>query len=255
MLLYPQIDPVALSIGPLKIHWYGLMYLIGFALAWGLGRVRAKQSNGRWQPVQVDDLIFYSALGVIIGGRLGYVLFYQTTSLWQDPSFLFRIWQGGMSFHGGLIAGILALLWYAKRLQRPLLELTDFIAPLIPLGLAFGRIGNFINGELWGRVSDVPWAMIFPLAGDFPRHPSQLYEAVFEGLILFIIIWLYSSKPRALGRVSGLFLFGYGVFRFGIEFFREPDIQLGLLGVFSMGQWLSLPLILAGIWLLCRKGQ
>jgi len=160
-----------------------------------------------------------------------------------------------MSFHGGLIAGILALLWYAKRLQRPLLELTDFIAPLIPLGLAFGRIGNFINGELWGRVSDVPWAMIFPLAGDFPRHPSQLYEAVFEGLILFIIIWLYSSKPRALGRVSGLFLFGYGVFRFGIEFFREPDIQLGLLGVFSMGQWLSLPLILAGIWLLCRKGQ
>lgn len=253
MLPYPHIDPIAFSLGPIQVHWYGLMYLIGFGLAWLLGRLRAKQSNGFWQPSQVDDIIFYCAMGIIVGGRLGYVLFYHTASFWEDPLFIFRIWEGGMAFHGGLIGVIAAMALFARQIQRPLLQVTDFVAPLVPLGLAFGRLGNFINGELWGRVTDVPWGMVFPYAGSLPRHPSQLYESFLEGVVLFIILWLYSNKPRPMGRVSGLFVLGYGTFRFIIEFFREPDIQLGLLGIFSMGQWLSLPLIVVGLWLMTRR--
>ncbi len=254
MLVHPDFDPVAFSLGPLQVRWYGLMYLFGFLAGWALGRYRAGRPNSTWQAQQVDDLLFYIALGVILGGRVGYVLFYSFDALLSDPLLLIRIWEGGMSFHGGLLGVLAAMALYARKLGRGFFEVTDFIAPLIPPGLFFGRIGNFINGELWGRVSDVPWAMVFhtPGAGELPRHPSQLYQAALEGLALFLILWLYSARPRPTMAVSGLFLIGYGAFRILTEFVREPDAHLGYLafGWLTMGQLLSLPMLLFGAWLM-----
>lgn len=249
-MTYPQIDPVAISIGPLAIHWYGLMYLLAFTLVWLLGRYRAARYE--WQPNQLEDLLFYGALGVIIGGRLGYALFYDLPANLDNPLNLLKIWQGGMSFHGGLL-GVLAAFWYfSRKTGKTFFEISDFIAPLVPIGLMLGRIGNFINGELWGRVSDVPWAMVFPGAGPLPRHPSQLYQAALEGLLLFIILWLYSASPKPRAAVSGLFLLGYGVFRFIVEFVRIPDPQYGYLafGWLTMGQLLCLPMIIGGAWMM-----
>ncbi len=246
-MTYPQIDPVALSLGPLSIHWYGLMYLLAFAFVWLLGRFRANRSD--WQANQFDDLLFYGAIGVIIGGRLGYALFYDLPASLANPLSLLKIWQGGMSFHGGLLGVLVAFWYFGRKTGKRFFEVSDFIAPLVPIGLMLGRIGNFINGELWGRVSDVPWAMVFPGAGPLPRHPSQLYQAALEGLLLFIILWFYSAKPRPRAAVSGLFLLGYGVFRFIVEFVRVPDPQYGYLafGWLTMGQILCLPMILGGI--------
>ncbi|WP_430232343.1 prolipoprotein diacylglyceryl transferase [Nitrosomonas communis] len=250
MLIHPQFDPVAISVGPLSIHWYGLMYLIGFFLFIMLGRYRIKHNlQSVITPTLLDDALFYGVLGVILGGRLGHVLFYQFSYYLQHPLEIFAIWQGGMSFHGGFIGVILAMALLAHKHKLPWLAVTDFIAPLVPLGLGAGRIGNFINGELWGRPTDVPWGMIFPHVDNLPRHPSQLYEFALEGIAFFILLWIYSSKPRPVGAVSGMFLIGYGVFRSFAEFFREPDdgfMGILTLGV-SMGQWLSLPMIIAGI--------
>ena len=250
-----QIDPVALSIGSLQLRWYGLMYLAGFGLGWMLGRWRASRPGSGWTGPDVDDLLTCVMIGIILGGRIGYVLFYDLPVYIHDPMEIMRIWNGGMSFHGGLL-GVLGAFWYFARTRgRTFLEVSDFIAPLIPQGLFFGRLGNFINGELWGKVSDAPWAVVFPGAGPLPRHPSQLYEAALEGLLLFIMLWVFSLKPRKVGAVSGLFALGYGVFRFAVEFVRMPDVQLGYLafGWLTMGQLLCVPLILAGAWLLCRK--
>ncbi len=254
-MIAPDIDPVALRLGPLQVHWYGLMYLIGFILAWWLGTVRAKRGSGGWRPAEMSDLIFYCALGVILGGRLGYVLFYNLAHFARHPLEIFAIWSGGMSFHGGLLGVIVAMGLYARHTRRGFFEVADFVAPLCPLGLGAGRLGNFINHELWGRASDAPWAMVFPGAGPSPRHPSQLYEFALEGVALFVIVWLYSRKPRATGAVSGLFLLGYGMFRFAAEFAREPDAHLGFLALdwVTMGQILSVPMMLFGAWLLWRK--
>lgn len=249
MLTYPDINPIALAIGPLKIHWYGLMYLLGFFMAWLLAHWRAKHYSLVWTSEQISDLIFYLALGVIIGGRIGYMVFYNFAELVQQPWSLFKIWQGGMSFHGGLIAGMLAIYLFGRKYHKSFWEVTDFTAPLVPLGLAAGRIGNFINGELWGRVTDVPWGMVFPQAGPLPRHPSQLYEFGLEGIILFIVVWYYAAKPRPVGRVTAVFLIGYGLCRFTVESFRQPDQQLGFIAFnwLTMGQLLSIPMILLGI--------
>ena len=250
-----QIDPVALSIGSLQLRWYGLMYLAGFGLGWMLGRWRASRPGSGWTGPDVDDLLTCVMIGIILGGRIGYVLFYDLPVYTHDPMEIVRIWNGGMSFHGGLL-GVLGAFWYIARTRgRTFLEVSDFIAPLIPQGLFFGRLGNFINGELWGKVSDAPWAVVFPGAGPLPRHPSQLYEAALEGLLLFIMLWVFSLKPRKVGAISGLFALGYGVFRFAVEFVRMPDVQLGYLafGWLTMGQLLCVPLMLAGAWLLCRK--
>ncbi|RTZ40074.1 prolipoprotein diacylglyceryl transferase [Candidimonas sp. SYP-B2681] len=249
MLHYPQIDPVALQIGPVAIHWYGLMYLIGFALVWLLGRWRIQHGETDLSLRDLEDIIFYSVLGVVAGGRLGYVLFYKPAEYLAHPIEIFYLWQGGMSFHGGLIGVIVVLLIFARKRQKTLLEIGDFVAPLIPLGLAAGRMGNFINGELWGRPTTLPWGMVFPQTADgIARHPSQLYEMGLEGFALFALVWLFARKPRPIGQVSAMFLMGYGVFRFLAEFTREPDTYLGLLaGGLSMGQLLSMPMILAGI--------
>lgn len=253
MLIHPQFDPVAISIGPLSIHWYGLMYLLGFLLFILLGRYRIKQNpQSAFTNTILDDALFYGVLGVILGGRLGHVLFYQFSYYLQHPLEIFAIWQGGMSFHGGFIGVIVAMILLARKHNLPWLTVTDFVAPLVPLGLGAGRIGNFINGELWGRPTEVAWGMVFPHVDNLPRHPSQLYEFALEGIALFILIWIYSSKPRPVGAVSGMFMIGYGVFRSFAEFFREPDD--GFMGILtlgiSMGQWLSLPMIAAGIGLL-----
>ena len=252
MLTYPSIDPVVFAVGPLTVYWYGVMYLIGFLGGGALGVLRARVPGSTWSSQQVWDLLFYVAVGVIVGGRLGYVLFYNVGYYLEHPVALLYIWSGGMSFHGGLIGACVALALYARRSGRSFLSVSDFLAPLCPLGLGAGRLGNFINEELWGRVSDVPWAMIFPSAGPLARHPSQIYEAGLEGLLLFLIIWTYSSKPRIAGSVSGLFLICYAVFRFTVEFFREPDAHLGLvfLDGLSMGQLLCSPMLVAGLWLL-----
>lgn len=254
-----SIDPVALRMGPLELRWYGLMYMLAFAAAWLLGRYRARRSHGAgqdWKSEQLDDLLTWAMLGAIAGGRLGYVLFYDLSVYMADPLEIFRIWNGGMSFHGGLL-GVAAAFWrYARKSGRSFLQVADFVAPLAPPGLFFGRLGNYINGELWGRVSDAPWAVVFPGAGPQPRHPSQLYEAALEGLALFFIVWIFSSRPRPEGTVAGLFALGYGVFRFGVEFVRVPDANLGYLafGWLTMGQTLCIPLMAAGLWLLGRNG-
>jgi phosphatidylglycerol:prolipoprotein diacylglycerol transferase len=253
VLVHPNIDPIAFSIGPLAVRWYGLMYLVGFALAWWLGARRIRQERAPIGRKQFDDLIFYAVLGVVLGGRLGYVLFYKPAHYAAHPLEIFAIWQGGMSFHGGLLGVILAMWIYARRQGVDFLRLMDFLAPLCPLGIAAGRLGNFINGELYGRVTDVPWGMVFRHAGDAPRHPSQLYQFALEGLALFVLLWWFSSKPKPRGQVSGLFLAGYGVFRFIAEFAREPDAFLGLLALgLTMGQWLCVPMVAAGIWLFAR---
>jgi phosphatidylglycerol---prolipoprotein diacylglyceryl transferase len=259
MLSYPQIDPILVRLGPVSIRWYGMMYLIGFCAGWLLGRYRASRPGSGWTALQVDDLITYLLLGVILGGRLGYALFYDLPGILADPVSLVKIWQGGMSFHGGFL-GVLAAIWFfCRKYGKTFGQVADFTAPLAPLGLFVGRLGNFINGELWGKPSTAPWAMIFPdpRSGGIPRHPSQLYEASLEGLALFCILWFYSAKPRPTGAVAGLFCVCYGIFRFTVEFFRVPDPQLGYLalGWVTMGQLLSLPLIAFGIWLLLRPSK
>lgn len=254
MLTYPEIDPIAVSLGPLNIHWYGIMYLVGFGAAWGLGRYRTRRQTVAWNEEQFADLIFYGALGVLLGGRFGYVLFYNFDQFLENPLWLFAIWQGGMSFHGGLLGVILAVWIFARRSGLRFFELADFIAPLTPIGLGAGRLGNFIGGELWGRPSDVPWAMVFPRAGELPRHPSQLYEFALEGVLLFGLLWWFTVKPRPTMAASGLFLLGYGVCRFVVEFFREPDLHLGFVALawVTMGQILCVPMMLLGGFLLWR---
>lgn len=253
MLTFPSIDPVAFSLGPLKVHWYGLMYLVGFMTAWGLAHWRVKHYHLDWTSEQISDLIFYAAIGVILGGRLGYMLFYGWQQLIENPLSLFKLWEGGMSFHGGLLGVAVALVFFARKFKKSFLNVADFVAPIVPLGLAAGRAGNFINGELWGRPTDLPWAMIFPHSDGLPRHPSQLYELGLEGVVLFIVVWCYAAKPRPVGRVSAVFLIGYALSRLLVECFREPDVQLSYLafGWLTMGQLLSLPMLLTGIWLWC----
>lgn len=252
MLTYPDINPVALSLGPLKVHWYGLMYLVGFVGGWALGRYRAAKPDWPLSPLLVDDLIFYDALGVILGGRIGYMVFYQAPELIHHPLTLFEVWDGGMSFHGGLIGVMIATALFARKHKIHFFTLMDFIAPLVPIGLFVGRIGNFINGELWGKVTTQPWGMVFPTGGPLPRHPSMLYEAFAEGIVLFLILFLFSIKPRPRMAVSALFLIFYGLFRFLVEFVREPDSQLGYLwdGWLTMGQVLSFPMIVIGLGML-----
>ena len=271
MLVHPQFDPVALhlgpynvggfELGPFAIRWYGLMYLLAFVLVVVLGRKRARQNllTG-WHPRDIDDMLFYGVLGVILGGRLGYVLFYKPIYYLVHPLEILQVWQGGMSFHGGFLGVLIALWFYARKRRRHWLDVTDFVAPLCPLGLAAGRLGNFINGELVGRVTDAPWGMVFPQVDNLPRHPSQLYELGLEGILLFVILWSYASRPRPMGAVSGLFLLGYGALRFAAEYTREPDNFLGYLaGGLTMGQWLSMPMIAVGlmmmIWAYRRAGK
>ena len=290
MFVHPQFDPVAVQLGPLAVRWYGLMYLLAFIQIVILGKFRARQNllTG-WHPRDVDDMLFYGVFGTILGGRLGYVLFYKPFYYFEHPAEVLAIWQGGMSFHGGFLGVLIALWLFARIRNKRWLEVTDFVAPLVPLGLAAGRLGNFINGELWGRVTSAtaPWAVYFPQAaaedkawitafpqeaaarglaaiyervGMLPRHPSQLYESALEGLVLFVLLWVYARRRRPLGAVSGLFLVGYGSFRFLIEYAREPDSFLGLLAMgMSMGQWLSLPMIVVGVlmmlWAYWREGK
>ncbi|MEQ4924934.1 prolipoprotein diacylglyceryl transferase [Proteus hauseri] len=269
-LKFPEIDPIMFSIGPVSLHWYGMMYLVGFVFALWLANRRAAKPNSGWNKNEVETLLYVGFVGVFIGGRLGYVLFYNLPVFLNDPLYLFKVWDGGMSFHGGLIGVICAMIWFAKRTKRHFFQVADFVAPLIPFGLGLGRIGNFINGELWGRVTlDTPWAFLFPSSrsadlqlvaqdpttllpiiqqyGVLPRHPSQLYEMLLEGVVLFIILNIFVRKNRPMGSVSGLFLIGYGAFRIIVEFFRQPDAQLGLFSGVSMGQLLSIPMIILGI--------
>lgn len=256
MLVHPQFNPIAIQIGPIGIHWYGLMYLIGFVAFLWLGKLRAKRFPERGlSPEAVDDLLTYGVLGVIIGGRLGEVLFYQPGYYLGHPLEILAIWKGGMSFHGGFLGVLAAVALFAHRKGLKFFQVTDFIAPLVPIGLMTGRIGNFINGELWGRPADpsLPWSMVFPYVDNLPRHPSQLYQAAGEGLCLFLILWLFTNRNRPIGSVSGLFLIGYGTFRFIAEYFREPDA--GIFGhsyTISMGQWLSLPMIVIGAYFMLR---
>ena len=253
MLIHPDFDPIAFSLGPLHVRWYGLMYLLGFLAGWALGRYRAKQPHSGWTAEQMDDVVFYIALGVILGGRVGYLLFYSFSNFLSDPLMLFRVWEGGMSFHGGFLGVLVAMVLFSGKYQKPFWVTVDFIAPLIAPGILFGRLGNFINGELWGKVTDLPWGMVFRQTGDqLPRHPSQLYEAALEGVALFLIVWLFSAKPRPTMAVSGVFALSYGVFRLLVEFVRQPDPQLGYLafGWVTMGQLLSLPLMAVGVMLL-----
>jgi phosphatidylglycerol:prolipoprotein diacylglycerol transferase len=291
MIVHPNFDPVAIHLGPLAVRWYGLMYLIGFILAIVIGRLRLKlpyvAAQG-WSARDIDDIVFYGVLGTVLGGRLGYVLFYKPDFYFAHPLDVFKVWQGGMSFHGGFLGVAAAMALFAWQRKRSWLQVTDFIAPMVPSGLAAGRLGNFINGELWGRVTspDAPWAMMFPGASRddgawlaahpaeaakwhlnevfaqyqmLPRHPSELYEIALEGIALFLVLWFYSRKPRPLGAITAVFVIGYGLARFTVEFAREPDDYLGLLSFgLSMGQWLSLPMIVGGtlllIWAYRRKG-
>ena len=261
MLVHPQFDPIAIQLGPVGIHWYGLTYLVAFGLFLWLATLRTRQpqfAQTGWSRRDVEDMLFWGVLGVIVGGRLGYALFYKPGYYAANSLEIAMVWKGGMSFHGGLLGVLAALALFARQRGRPFFEVMDLIAPCVPLGLASGRVGNFITGELWGRAADpsLPWAMVFPQSGtDIARHPSQLYQVALEGVLLFVLLWLYARKPRALGQVSGVFLIGYGVLRFVAEFFREPDRFLGplVLGM-SMGQWLCVPMVLAGalIWLRSR---
>ncbi len=252
MLSYPQMNPVALDLGVIKIHWYGLMYLVGIGGAWLLASRRLKDFDPTWSKENLSDLVFWVAMGVILGGRLGYALFYDLSAYLAEPLKILRVWEGGMSFHGGLIGVMLATWLFGRRNGKSFFQLMDFIAPLVPIGLGAGRIGNVIPAELWGKVTDVPWAMVFPHGGPDPRHPSQLYQFALEGVALFVILWLYSRKPRPTMAVSGLFAICYGIFRFIVEFVRVPDAQLGYLAWnwLTMGQVLCLPMILGGIGLM-----
>jgi phosphatidylglycerol---prolipoprotein diacylglyceryl transferase len=261
MLVHPQFDPIAFQIGPVAVRWYGLMYLVGFVLFVVLGKVRARRNllTG-WHPRDVDDMLFYGVFGVILGGRLGYVLFYKPLHYVAHPLEILQVWSGGMSFHGGFLGVLVALWLFARNRDKRFLDVTDFVAPLVPLGLAAGRLGNFINGELVGRVTDVPWAMVFPQVDGLPRHPSQLYQFGLEGVVLFLLLWWYAGRARPMGAVSAMFLIGYGAFRFIAEFAREPDNFLGFLaGGLTMGQWLSLPMMAAGVvmlvWSYRRAGK
>lgn len=249
MLTYPQFDPVAFAIGPLAVHWYGIMYVVAFTGAWWLARIRTRRFPGYWTDEQLSDLVFYGALGAVVGGRVGSALFYNADRMLVDPLWLFRVWEGGMSFHGGFLGVIFAFWLYARALQKPWFDVLDFIAPMVPFGLGAGRLGNFIGGELWGRPTDVPWGMVFPHVDQLPRHASQLYQFCLEGVVLFGLVWWFSSVPRPRYAVSGLFAIGYGCLRFFAEFFREPDAHLGFIALdwMTMGQLLSLPMILVGV--------
>lgn len=267
MLQHPQIDPVALQLGPVSIHWYGLTYLAAFAFFMLLGRSRLRHhpyaSKPEWSMRDVEDILFFGVVGVILGGRIGYCLFYKPAYYWVHPLEIFAVWQGGMSFHGGMLGVLGSLLWYSIARQKSFWEVADFVVPCVPAGLASGRIGNFINGELWGRVADpaLPWAMVFRGAGDMPRHPSQIYQFLLEGLLLFGLLWWYARgtpQPPKRGQVVAAFLVGYGVMRFVAEFFREPDAHLGYLSLgMSMGQWLCVPMVVGGIgiWLWAQKNS
>ncbi|MEL7023185.1 MAG: prolipoprotein diacylglyceryl transferase [Pseudomonadota bacterium] len=251
MLVYPDIDPVALSVGPLKLHWYGLTYLAGFVLSFFFARYRARRDDTPVEPGEVEDLIFYGALGVIVGGRVGYLLFYGWANIADDWRYIYRVWEGGMSFHGGLLGVLVAMALFARRKGRTFFEITDFVAVFTPLGLFCGRIGNFINGELWGAETQLPWGF---LVDGVVRHPSMLYEALLEGVVLFLVLAWYSRKPRSIGRVSGLFLIGYGSFRVLVEFVRIPDSHIGYFAGdwLTMGQILSAPMIAFGMYLFLR---
>lgn len=252
MLTYPNIDPVAFHLGPIAVHWYGLMYAVGFLGGWWLGRVKARQPHSPITPNQMDDLVVYIALGVVLGGRVGYMVIYSLPTLLAEPLALLRIWEGGMSFHGGMLGVFLACWLFARRVGARFLDMTDFTAPLVTIGLGTGRLGNFINGELWGAPTSLPWGMVYPPLGPQPRHPSMLYEFFLEGVVLLAILWFFSRRPRPTGAVSGLFLVAYGSFRFLVEFVRLPDAHIGYLafGWVTMGQLLSLPMILGGLYLL-----
>ncbi|MEI8054770.1 MAG: prolipoprotein diacylglyceryl transferase [bacterium] len=252
MINYPHIERIAIQIGPITIYWYGIMYLLGFALAWWLATLRARKLKLNWSNETISDFIFYCCVGGVLGGRLGYVLFYEPSYFLHHPLSILATWHGGMSFHGGIIGLIISLVFFARKVKLPFLTMLDFTAPLAPLGIALGRIGNFINSELLGRATTVPWGVIFPNGGPMPRHPSQLYEALAEGIFLFIVIWLYSTKPKPRGTVSALFFLVYGMARFGCEFFRQPDQHLGFIALnwLTMGQLLSLPVIIIGITML-----
>jgi len=250
MLQHPEIDPIAFEIGPLAVRWYGLMYLVGFAGGWWLGMRRVAQGLAPVTRKQVEDIVFPIVLGVILGGRLGYVAFYKPAYYLSQPLEILAIWHGGMSFHGGLL-GVMLAMWIAARYYKiDYLRMMDFVAPLVAVGIAAGRMGNFINGELWGRVTDLPWGMVFRGAGEAPRHPSQLYQFALEGVLLFALLWWFSSKPRPKGQVSALFLVGYGVLRFIAEFFREPDAFIGFLALgLTLGQWFCVAMFAGGLWL------
>lgn len=252
MLTYPNIDPVAISLGPLQVHWYGLMYIVGIGAAWIMARRRAREPGFPWTASQIEDLIFFCAIGLMLGGRLGYILFYNFSAFLNDPGMIIRVWEGGMSFHGGMLGAFAGMWVFARSVGARFWEVTDFIAPYVPLGLFTGRIGNFINGELWGKPSDVPWAMVFPGGGPEPRHPSQLYEAFLEGIALFILLQWYRRLNPPHTAVSGMFLLLYGVFRFSVEFVRLPDAHIGYLafGWLTMGMVLTLPMIVAGLLIL-----
>ena len=256
MLIHPDIDPVAVHLGPLAVHWYGLTYLAAFGLFMALGRLRLRhlpsaaiQGPSAWTYQDVEDILFLGVMGVVLGGRLGYCLFYKPEFYLFHPLEVFKVWQGGMSFHGGMLGVIVSIVWFAHSRAKPFWQVADFVAPCVPTGLAAGRVGNFINGELWGRVCDpsLPWGMVFRGAGAAPRHPSQVYQFLLEGLLLFVLLWIYARRQRQPGQVAAAFLLGYGVFRFIAEFFREPDDFLGLLALgMSMGQWLCVPMIVGG---------
>lgn len=253
MLPYPEIDPVAVAIGPVTVHWYGLTYLAGLAFAWWLAARRASRPGAVISRPQVDDMIFFSAMGVVLGGRIGYVIFYGAGRLAEDPLWALRVWEGGMSFHGGMLGVILANWIYARAHKLDFARLLDFVAPLAPVGLGLGRLGNFIGQELWGRPTDVPWAMVFPNDPlQMPRHPSQLYQFALEGVLLFLLLYWYSSKPRPRLAVAGLFVAGYGCMRFTVEFFRQPDSHIGFdaLGWLTRGQMLCIPMIAIGLYMI-----
>ena len=249
MLTYPHISPVAVSFGPFEVHWYGLMYLVAFGAGWWLGILRTKRNGTEWRRNEISDLLFYFALGAVVGGRVIYTVVYNFDGFIAEPLVIFKIWQGGMSYHGGMVGVFVAMWLYARHTDRTFFQVTDYLAPLVPLGLGAGRLGNFINGELWGRPTDLPWGMVFPFVDAQPRHPSMLYEFLLEGVLFFIILWLFSSRPRPTMAVSGIYLICYGVFRFAVEFVREPDAHLGYLafGWFTMGHLLTIPMLLCGV--------
>ncbi|MFT7218747.1 MAG: phosphatidylglycerol:prolipoprotein diacylglycerol transferase [Candidatus Azotimanducaceae bacterium] len=248
MWQYPELDPVAISLGPISIHWYAISYLVGIGLVWWVSRYRTRVYGPNWTEDDLADILFYAVLGVLLGGRMGYMLFYSFETVLENPFAIFKVWEGGMSFHGGLIGVLLGMVYFARTRSTQFFTVTDFIAISIPIALGIGRLGNFVNTELPGRASDVPWAIVFP-GEDFGRHPSSLYQAFLEGPVLFGLMWLYASKPRPIMAVSGMFLLGYGSLRLVSEMFREPDQHIGfvLFDSVTTGQMLSLPMALIGV--------